>query len=137
GSPGGGPGYLLVAGPPTFPPRGEGGGGPPPRHFSKRWSRRHLAPPWSGNPDIGAGADTAGYGCPAATSVARTRTRIGFLVTGANGTAAGFGYPGAGADIGSRRWSRGEPILRNAASRVAWRPHSRTANRSGRPRRTP
>jgi|HubBroStandDraft_6_1064221.scaffolds.fasta_scaffold54872_2 hypothetical protein len=65
-----------------------------------RRSRLRLAPRWFGNPGTGAGADTAGYGCPAAMSPARTRARIGFPVTGPNDTGAGFGCRGTGDDGG-------------------------------------
>ena len=57
-------------------------------------------PRWFGNQDTGAGADTAGCGCPAVMSPARTRARIGFPVTGPNDTADGSGCRDAGDDIG-------------------------------------
>jgi hypothetical protein len=41
----------------------------------------------------------AGYGCPAATSRARIRTRIGFLVIGPNDTGGGSGCQDTGDDI--------------------------------------
>jgi hypothetical protein len=64
------------------------------RRLGKKRSRLHLAPLWFGNPGTGAGGDTAGCGCPATTSHARTQAGIGFLVIGTNDTAAGFGCPG-------------------------------------------
>ena len=70
------------------------------RRLGKKRSRLHLAPLWVGNPGTGAGGDTVGCGCPATTSHARTQADIGFLVIGANDTAAGFGCPGTGDDIG-------------------------------------
>jgi hypothetical protein len=70
------------------------------RYPNKRRSRPRLAPRWFGNQDTGAGADTAGCGCPAVMSPARTRARIGFPVTGPNDTADGSGCRDAGDDIG-------------------------------------
>jgi hypothetical protein len=70
------------------------------RHPNKRRSRSRLAPRWFGNPDTGAGADTAGCGCLAVMSPALTRARIGFPVTGPNDTADGSGCRDAGDDIG-------------------------------------
>jgi hypothetical protein len=69
------------------------------RHPNKRRSRPRLAPRWFGNPDTGAGADTAGCGCLAVMSPALTRARIGFPVTGPNDTADGSGCRDAGDDI--------------------------------------
>jgi hypothetical protein len=70
------------------------------RHPNKRRSRPRLAQRWFGNPDTGAGADTAGCGCLAVMSPALTRARIGFPVTGPNDTADGSGCRNAGDDIG-------------------------------------
>src|ERR1700730_4898687 len=69
-------------------------------HPNKRPSHPRLAPRWFGNPGTGAGADTAGCGCPAIMFPARTRAPIGFPVTGPNDTGAGFGCRDTGDDIG-------------------------------------
>jgi len=89
------------------------------RHPNKRPSHPRLAPRWLGNPGTGAGADTAGCGCPAVMSPARTRAPIGFLVTGPNDTGAGFGCRDTGDDIrpsADRDW----PVTAAAASCAAY-----------------
>src|SRR5271165_4811815 len=77
------------------------------RRLSAKRSRLRPAPRWSGSPGTGAGADTAGFGCPAATPRGRTRAPLGCPVTGANGTGAGFGCR----DIGDET-AYNQPITR-------------------------